>query len=70
VSAAAWAALALAWVAFIFVVCWSSLAFYDAKDRRRTGERYVPYRVLVVRPTLSNRLFDWFNEMADRVVRP
>jgi hypothetical protein len=69
-SAAAWVAIGVAWFALLFVACWSSLAFYDAKQRRRTGERYVPYRELVDRPTLSNRLFDWFNETADRVVRP
>jgi hypothetical protein len=68
--AAAWGAIALAWFALLFVACWSFMAFYDAKERCRTGERYVPYRDLGGRPTLSNRLFDWFNETADRVVRP
>jgi hypothetical protein len=64
-----WGIAGVAWYALTFVACWSSLSFYDAKKRRQTGERYVPYRDLISRPTLSNRLFDWFNEMADRVVR-
>jgi hypothetical protein len=70
VSVAGWVALALGWFALLFVGCWSSMAFWDAKERRRTGKQYVPWRELVSRPTLSNRLFDWFNEMADRAMRP
>lgn len=56
------------WLVIPSLGAWSACALWDAKERLREGKRYIPWRARVAKPSLLSRIFDWFNETADKIV--
>lgn len=56
------------WLVIVSLGVWSACAMRDAEERLREEEQYIPWRALVAKPSLLNRIFDWFNETADKIV--
>jgi hypothetical protein len=49
-------------------VTWSLCAYSDARKRQKSDERYISWRERGEGDQLIHRVFDWFNETADKLV--